>query len=205
MATVILKILTFTRYIKEAFDGFIKIKENSKEGISLGENTGLYYDFTSKAIIYINKKTKADMENADKFSKNFASVFTNWLQRLIITQVSKVKLSEEETKNFIRIIYNRLPKSDGTKFIQYLYSNDPTYYYYRNSDNGNIESGSMWGSIRKSLYDNDKWVFGVKYIENESLKQIFYKFIKANLTINELRSDEAYEVIQRFKKMGANL
>lgn len=188
---------TFTKYIKEAFETFLKLGEGSKNAISIGKNTGLYYDFALNSIIYINKKTKADMENADKFSKNFESVFINWLQRLIITQVSKVKLSEEKTKSIIDAVRRSLPKSKDKQYFQYLYTDDRGYYYFSDLDSGKIEK--TWYPYIERDVGNEIWIFGLLYMNQDYFGQIFYKFIRSNLPINDLDDSMAYKVLQGFK------
>ena len=192
---------TFTKYIKEAFETFLKLGEGSKNAISIGKNTGLYYDFALNAIIYINKKTKADMKNADKFSKNFASVFINWLQRLIITQVSKVKLSEEKTKSIIDAVRRSLPKSKDKQYFQYLYTDDRGYYYFSDLDSGKIEK-TWYPYIEQDIergVGNEIWIFGLLYMNQDYFRQIFYKFIRSNLPMNDLDDSMAYKVLQGFK------
>ena len=192
---------TFTKYIKEAFETFLKLGEGSKNAISIGKNTGLYYDFALNAIIYINKKTKADMKNADKFSKNFASVFINWLQRLIITQVSKVKLSEEKTKSIIDAVRRSLPKSKDKQYFQYLYTDDRGYYYFSDLDSGKIEK-TWYPYIEQDIergVGNEIWIFGLLYMNQDYFRQIFYKFIRSNLPMNNLDDSMAYKVLQGFK------
>ena len=192
---------TFTKYKKEAFETFLKLGEGSKNAISIGKNTGLYYDFALNAIIYINKKTKADMKNADKFSKNFASVFINWLQRLIITQVSKVKLSEEKTKSIIDAVRRRLPKSKDKQYFQYLYTDDRGYYYFSDLDSGKIEK-TWYPYIEQDIergVGNEIWIFGLLYMNQDYFRQIFYKFIRSNLPMNDLDDSMAYKVLQGFK------
>lgn len=188
---------TFTKYIKEAFETFLKLGEGSKNAISIGKNTGLYYDFALNSIIYINKKTKADMENADKFSKNFASVFINWLQRLIITQVSKVQLSDEKTKSIIDAVRRSLPKSKDKQYFQYLYTNDPGYYYFSDLDSGKIEK--TWYPYIERDAGNEIWIFALLYMNQDYFRQIFYKFIRSNLPMNDLDDSMAYKVLQGFK------
>lgn len=192
---------TFTKYIKEAFETFLKLGEGSKNAISIGKNTGLYYDFALNAIIYINKKTKADMKNADKFSKNFASVFINWLQRLIITQVSKVKLSEEKTKSIIDAVRRSLPKSKDKQYFQYLYTDDRGYYYFSDLNSGKIEK-TWYPYIEQDIergVGNEIWIFGLLYMNQDYFRQIFYKFIRSNLPMNDLDDSMAYKVLQGFK------
>lgn len=188
---------TFTKYIKEAFETFLKLGEGSKNAISIGKNTGLYYDFALNSIIYINKKTKADMENADKFSKNFASVFINWLQRLIITQVSKVQLSDEKTKSIIDAVRRSLPKSKDKQYFQYLYTDDPGYYYFSDLDSGKIEK--TWYPYIERDAGNEIWIFALLYMNQDYFRQIFYKFIRSNLPMNDLDDSMAYKVLQGFK------
>lgn len=186
----------FTKYIKEAFWGFMKLKASGQRIISIGENQNLFYDFALDAIIcaqaYTSKETRSYsfaycpsilLVDKDKFVDFFASQ----LKRLYITQDIKFSLSKNDTDSIIKAIYHRL-KGENKNYIRYLYSEEQYYNSEFKKNNAvNIEDGSTI------------WIFDAVLINDVPFNELFCKFVKSNLIIDELKDNNAYKVLQGFK------
>ena len=94
-----------------------------------------------------------------------------------------------------------MPKSKDKQYFQYLYTDDRGYYYFSDLDSGKIEK-TWYPYIEQDIergVGNEIWIFGLLYMNQDYFRQIFYKFIRSNLPMNDLDDSMAYKVLQGFK------
>lgn len=191
----------FTKYIKEAFWGFMKLKASGQNTINIGNAHNLFYNFALDAIICAQKdmlytmKTfliSFDPKHLHEYIMKFHDFFASIFKKLYITQDVKSNLSENDTISIIKAIYHRLPKSESKNYIRYLYSSDEKKFFYRNPDDN-----STYHSYIKN--EGTPWVFDIVCTNDVPFNELFCKFVKSNLIIDELKDNNAYKVLQSFK------
>ena len=184
----------FTKYIKEAFSGFMKLEKGDQNTINIGKDQNLFYDFALDAIIcaqaYTSKEIQLKLDilfgGSVTYIDKFVNFFASQLKRLYITQDIKSNLSENDTISIIKAIYHRLPKEKNKNYIGYVYGQLYNSKLEKKSASG-VEDGSTI------------WIFDAVRIKDVPFNELFYKFIKSNLIIDELKDNNAYKILQIFE------
>lgn len=193
----------FTKYIKEAFEEFIKLKASGQRIINIGDSQNLFYDFTLDAIICVQRDTRTPMtmtrafvfespdeELLSKQAKECVDFFESQFKRFDIKQHIKSNLSEKDSISIMGAIYHRLPKAKSENYIGYVYAKG--WYSMVNCE---LKAKHIFGTADKGTL----WAFDVARTNDTPFNELFYKFVKSNLIIDELKDNNAYKVLQSFK------
>ena len=198
-----------TRYIQEVFDTFVKYGESDKATITLGET--IFYSFKIKALMYTSPKN----EYEENKNGSIWEVQTGLLSRITTQKDEEIRgkedikdievmLSKEkkDTKEFVGLIYDKLPKTKkDTKIYMQSVSDIIMMSMFGRS---NFYSDNN-GNIDCDRYPNSSdaiWVFDIKYIDNITTKELFSTLIKTNLPIKEFMNNQAYKILSGFKFEG---
>ena len=193
----------FTKYIKEAFEAFMKLKTSGQRIINIGESQNLFYDFTLDAIICVQRDKWTPMTKTIAFvlglpdegllsrqDKVLVDFFENQFKRFDITQHIKSNLSEKDAISIMGAIYHRLPKAESENYIGYVYAKE--WYSMVNCE---LKAKHVFSTADKGT----PWAFDVARTNDTPFNELFYKFVKSNLIIDELKGNNAYKVLQSFK------
>lgn len=196
----------FTKYIKEAFEVFIKLKASGQRIINIGESQNLFYDFKLDAIICVQRDTRIPTTtimwtlggytslSVEKLlsvrEKELVDFFESQFKRFDIKQHTKSNLSEKDAISIMGAIYHRLPKAESENYIRYVYAKE--WYSMVNCE---LKAKHVFDTADEGT----PWAFDVARTNDTPFNELFYKFIKSNLIIDELKDNNAYKVLQGFK------